>query len=330
MSGFLKALGITDVATYDPHALWQANSASPNIEFPIGTGWDAVESVPNVAVRMLDIVELALGGDGHHGAIQGMVDSALPHLMSSMVTSLCTTQGPDKVSVILADFFEEGYEFRGLDALPHVLASVNNLKLKDRGLRLLNFALAEEMDRRKHLFNQCGVMDFAQYQQRRTDSADIPALPHIVMFLNALHQYRHLPHVQPELKRLFALAAQGRSLGFHLIPCEQFFTHESLGVFSEHVAWGISLRVPSSESARFLVNSTEPLEFPKDPGVGMLFTADHNTARYLCVFDPSDTVPGGEESAVDALVHRLSHYQSAGADESSLKRLLSVLDCRVG
>src|SRR5690606_30903701 len=89
-----KLLGIADLETFDPHALWSQRTGAYRLRVPIGVTEDGqpVE---------LDIKESAQGGMGPHGVLIGATGSGKSELLRTLVLALALTHSSEVLNFVL-------------------------------------------------------------------------------------------------------------------------------------------------------------------------------------------------------------------------------------
>ena len=113
-------LGVGDPLTLDVRQSWKPRPLHQHLRIPFGTGeqGQAVE---------LDIKESAQGGMGPHGICIGATGSGKSEFLRTLVLGMAMVHNPEQLNFILVDF-KGGATFLGLDALPHVSATITNLE----------------------------------------------------------------------------------------------------------------------------------------------------------------------------------------------------------
>ncbi|MGL5817805.1 MAG: FtsK/SpoIIIE domain-containing protein [Phycicoccus sp.] len=175
---------------------------------------------------------LDLRRDGPHVLVGGTTGSGKSEFLRTFVTSLAASSPPDELTLVLVDF-KGGAAFGPCAALPQVVGLVTDLDehLVDRALA----SLGAELRRRERLLAAKGAGDLDDYRrQRRTDDDPLPRLVVVVDELRALVD--ELPGFVSGLVRL---AAQGRSLGIHLVLA----TQRPAGTITPEIQANVDLRV---------------------------------------------------------------------------------------
>lgn len=171
-------------------------------------------------------VSVDLVRDGPHVLVAGTTGSGKSELLQTLVTGLALGRSPDELSFALVDF-KGGASFGACGRLPHVVGQVTDL---DPGLAGRALAgLRAELHRRERLLATAGVATIDDLPRGR-----LARLVVVVDEFRALAD--DLPDVVPGLLRV---AAQGRSLGVHLVLA----TQRPAGAVSADVRANVTLRL---------------------------------------------------------------------------------------
>lgn len=245
---FFNVLGIDDIETYDPEAVWVTNSHADSIVAPIGYMRVGDALVPEVST-------LDFSRDGHNGAVQGRTGSGRSYFLRSIVLSLATRYGPDRVSLLLADGMGP-VMFRGFEALPHTVANVWCDGFHEECFDTLISTIAQEIQRRVEVLELHGCQNSAEYRRERHARAaeeDWPPLPDLMAILD---EFCWILEEQPEKReRLIDIASRGPSTGVHLIVASQHFTESMLEGLDEQLGFRFSLSVNRAEHSRALIGT---------------------------------------------------------------------------
>jgi S-DNA-T family DNA segregation ATPase FtsK/SpoIIIE len=146
--------------------------------------------------------------DGPHLLVAGTTGSGKSELLQTFVLGLALTRSPADLALVLVDF-KGGASLGACSGLPHVVGQVTDL---EPGLAARALAgLRAELRRRERVLADHGVPDVA-------------ALPHgtLPRLVVVIDEFRALADDLPEfLPALLRVAAQGRSLGVHLVLATQ-------------------------------------------------------------------------------------------------------------
>lgn len=206
-----------------PQALAALWGGADSWAVPLGTGADG-------APVRLDLVR-----DGPHLLVAGTTGSGKSELLQTLVLGLALIRSPADLALVLVDF-KGGASLGACPGLPHVVGQVTDLEpgLAARALS----GLRAELRRREHVLAAHGVPDIAALAPG--------VLPRLVVVID---EFRALADDLPEfLPALLRVAAQGRSLGVHLVLATQ----------RPGGAVGPDLR--ANVSARIALRVTDPLE----------------------------------------------------------------------
>ena len=187
-------------------------------------------------------LELDLSDEGFHAVIIGATGSGKSQLLTSWLTSLTDSYGPDQLALALFDF-KGGACLGSFAQMNHSLGFATDL---DHNATTLLEAVAEQLVYRERLLA-------AESAGRIQDlSADLRPANLLVVADEVLP----LLAVATATQTLDAIASRGRSLGVHLIV-----TGQSLS--------GIPRNLISNLGARFLVGKPDPVEMAQ-LGMGRL------------------------------------------------------------
>jgi DNA segregation ATPase FtsK/SpoIIIE, S-DNA-T family len=171
-------------------------------------------------------VAVDLVRDGPHVLVAGTTGAGKSELLQTLVTGLALGRPPAELSFALVDF-KGGASFGACGRLPHVVGQVTDL---DPGLAGRALAgLRAELHRRERLLATAGVASIDDLPRGR-----LARLVVVVDEFRALAD--DLPDVVPGLLRV---AAQGRSLGVHLVLA----TQRPAGAVSADVRANVTLRL---------------------------------------------------------------------------------------
>ncbi|PFG44103.1 S-DNA-T family DNA segregation ATPase FtsK/SpoIIIE [Isoptericola jiangsuensis] len=183
--------GLVDLT--DPAAAW---TRADGWSVPLGVGTDGSP------------VRFDLVADGPHLLVAGTTGAGKSELLQSLVLGLAAARSPADLALALVDF-KGGASFGRCADLPHVVGQVTDLEPGLAGRALAG--LRAELRRREHVLAD----------HRAASLADAPpgTLPRLVVVVD---EFRALADDLPEfLPGLLRVAAQGRSLGVHLVLATQ-------------------------------------------------------------------------------------------------------------
>ncbi|WP_207022717.1 FtsK/SpoIIIE domain-containing protein [Phycicoccus sp. DTK01] len=229
---------------------------------------------------------LDLHRDGPHVLVGGTTGSGKSELLRTLVTGLALDSSPDDVTLLLVDF-KGGAAFGPCVDLPHVVGLVTDLDshLVDRMLD----SLAAELRRREQLLADLGAADIDT--ARRLTRSDEAALPRLVVVVD---EVRALVDAHPDaVGSLVRLAAQGRSLGIHLVLATQRPTGTLGAEIQANVTLRIAFRVRDRADSCLVVESDDAALVPPDrPGRGVRRGGDGVLRPFqAALVAPADTRP---------------------------------------
>ncbi|WP_371173911.1 FtsK/SpoIIIE domain-containing protein [Buchananella felis] len=186
----------------------------PSLRAPIGVG----QGGP---------VYLDLERDGPHALVAGRTGSGKSELLTFFLTGLALRNSPADLNLLLFDY-KGGATFNPLRVLPHTVAVLTDLD-GAAGERALQ-ALQVELARRERLLTEFGRREVGQLPPGQRPAA----------LVVAVDEFRVLRDSHPHLlATLLRLAAQGRSLGMHLVLA----TQRPAGAISPEIAANTSVRI---------------------------------------------------------------------------------------
>ncbi|MFC7878571.1 FtsK/SpoIIIE domain-containing protein [Isoptericola sp. NPDC057391] len=221
--------------------------------FDPGPAWDAAAgwAVPLGRDARGRPVTFDLVADGPHLLVAGTTGAGKSELLQSLVLGLATRRSPRDVALALVDF-KGGASFGACGRLPHVVGQVTDL---DPGLAGRALAgLRAELRRREHVLARHGAADLAALPP---GSPDAP--PRLVVVVD---EFRALADDLPDfLPGLLRVAAQGRSLGVHLVLA----TQRPAGAVSADVRANVSARL-----ALRVVDAADSLDVVETPAAARI------------------------------------------------------------
>jgi len=279
-----REVGWADLAMTNTHQIGRA----PVFATAMGVGADGVVSVD------LDI-------HGPHLLIAGTTGAGKSALLETFVLGLAHRVPPTKLNIALIDF-KGGAGLRHCMELPHVVGALTDLDghLAQRAL----VALSAELEDRKRSLAAAGYGSFAEWE-RATG-----APPRLLVVADEYQEIaQHHREFLPDLARL---AAQGRSLGLHLVLATQRPAGAVTPEIRANVSTTIALRVTSaSESQDLIGNGDAALLPPSIPGRAIM---SHGTARHtIQVARPSVVATPAVRLAGTPVVGSASELASAVA-----------------
>ncbi|WP_168429250.1 FtsK/SpoIIIE domain-containing protein [Microbacterium sp. K24] len=190
---------------------------------------------------VVDIVE-----DGPHAIVTGTTGTGKSELLVTWVTAIAASNGPDRVTFVLADF-KGGTAFEPLRELPQVAAVITDLD--EDGARRGVSSLTAELRHREAVLAAAGARDVRDV-----------ALPRLIIVVD---EFAALLQEHSDLGAVFTdVAARGRALGMHLI----LGTQRAAGVVRDALAANcplrMSLRVGDPADSRAVIGTDAAAEIP--------------------------------------------------------------------
>ena len=206
----------------DAHELrehWQEQAHSPT------RGAPALSAVLGVGAR--GPVRADLVADGPHALLAGTTGSGKSELLISWLVQLALSRAPDRLTLVLVDY-KGGAAFGPLAGLPHTAGVLTDLD--PAGTQRALSSLEAEVRRRERILAAHGAKDLSCLPPQ-------VVVPDLVV---AVDEFATLAGEHAEvLESLVRIAAQGRSLGIHLILA----TQRPQGAISPAIRANTSLRV---------------------------------------------------------------------------------------
>ena len=196
--------------------------------------------------------DLAL--DGPHALLAGTTGSGKSELLTSWLLQLACTVPPDLLSLVLVDY-KGGSAFTPLRGLPHTAGVLTDLDPADTARALSS--LEAEVRRRERILTRAGAKDVTR----------LPAGTVLPRLLVVVDEFATLACEHPDvLDTLVRVAAQGRSLGIHLVLA----TQRPGGVVSPAIRANTSLRVClkvlDTADSREVLGHDGAAHLPRHPG----------------------------------------------------------------
>lgn len=238
---------------------------------------------------------LDLVADGPHALVAGTTGSGKSEALLTWIRGICARHSPQEVRFILFDY-KGGSAFSPLAGLAHVDRVLTDLdaSLSARALR----ALSALLRRREGELAELGLPDYAAwaraYEQGRVETIG----PRIVIVID---EFRTLIDSHEDGSRaLVRLAAQGRSLGLHLIAATQRPAGAVSSEMRANLELRIALRCLSPADSMDVIASGAGAEIERIPGRAII--ADRGIVQFAMstgeepVFTGGVPLKGGEEA----------------------------------
>ena len=208
-----------DLDAHELREQWQEQAHSPT------RGAPALSAVLGVGAR--GPVHADLVADGPHALLAGTTGSGKSELLISWLVQLALSRAPDRLTLVLVDY-KGGAAFGPLAGLPHTAGVLTDLD--PAGTQRALSSLEAEVRRRERILAAHGAKDLSCLPPQ-------VVVPDLVV---AVDEFATLAGEHAEvLESLVRIAAQGRSLGIHLILA----TQRPQGAVSPAIRANTSLRV---------------------------------------------------------------------------------------
>ncbi|WP_402466856.1 FtsK/SpoIIIE domain-containing protein [Isoptericola aurantiacus] len=267
----------------------------PGRRWAAATGW----AVPLGRDAAGEPVTVDLVADGPHLLVAGTTGAGKSELLQSLVLGLALTRSPADLALALVDF-KGGASFGRCADLPHVVGQVTDLEAGLAGRALAG--LRAELRRRERVL--------AEHRAAALDDAPPGTLPRLVVVID---EFRALADDLPEfLPGLLRVAAQGRSLGVHLVLATQRPAGAVSTDVRANVSTRIALRVVDTADSHDVVETAAAARIPVDrPGRAVLRVGAAPPVVLQCAH--AGAAPDGGES----VVRRVPHGHRPGTDATS-------------
>ena len=208
-----------DLDAHELREQWQEHAHSPT------RGAPALSAVLGVGAQ--GPVRADLVADGPHALLAGTTGSGKSELLISWLVQLALSRAPDRLTLVLVDY-KGGAAFGPLAGLPHTAGVLTDLD--PAGTQRALSSLEAEVRRRERILAAHGAKDLSYLPPQ-------VVVPDLVV---AVDEFATLAGEHAEvLESLVRIAAQGRSLGIHLILA----TQRPQGAVSPAIRANTSLRV---------------------------------------------------------------------------------------
>ncbi len=248
-----------DVAT-----TWQRSDS--RLCTPIGVGLNG---------ESLELVEVDLAGDSPHAVIAGTTGAGKSELLTAWLLGLAMRYPPAHVTMALVDY-KGGATFGALARLPHVLDVLTDLD-HDATTRALE-SLRVEIQRRERLFSQAEVANLSEYNAQAREP--------IARLIIAVDEFRVLADEYPDvLEQVMRVAAQGRSLGLHVILATQRPGGTMTPDIRANMGLRACLRVVEETDSIDILGTPAAARLPATPGRMILLDEHPRTVQTLWAGD---------------------------------------------
>ena len=197
-----------------------------------GARWRARPPAAVIGSGPHGIHSIDLSRDGPHVLVGGTTGSGKSEFLRTLVVSLAISTPPSDLTLVLVDF-KGGAAFGPCADLPHVVGVVTDLD--DHLVARALTSLRAELRRRERMLADAGTPDLEAYA--RSPRARQDPMPRLVVVVDELRTL--VDEVPDFVSGLVRLAAQGRSLGIHLV----LSTQRPSGAITAEVQANVSLRI---------------------------------------------------------------------------------------
>ncbi|WP_062518624.1 FtsK/SpoIIIE domain-containing protein [Demequina silvatica] len=227
-------------------------------------------------------VMLDLDADGPHVLVAGTTGSGKSALLETVVAGLAHAHPPERLGVALVDL-KGGAGLGACAALPHARGLLTDLE--PGSARRMLLGLAHELRERKRALAREALPSWVAWEQRGAASARL---------LVVVDEFQELGALDPGLlSELARLAAQGRSLGVHLLLATQRPAGAVSPAIRANVGTVIALRTATAAESHDLLGDASAAELPGSaPGRAILASPRGRTTLQaaLPVADPTPPV----------------------------------------
>lgn len=216
-------------------------------------------------------VEIDLGGDSPHAIVAGTTGAGKSELLTSWLVGLAVRYPPAHVSMVLVDY-KGGATFGALARLPHALEVLTDLD-HPYTVRALE-SLRVEIHRREQVLKASASASIAQHNGAAREP--------LARLLIVVDEFRVLADEYPEvLDQLVRVAAQGRSLGIHVVLATQRPGGAMTPDIRANMGVRACLRVIEAGDSTDLLGTAEAAHLPSIPGRMLLRTETTRTVQAL-------------------------------------------------
>lgn len=212
-------------------------------------------------------VSLDLVADGPHALVAGCTGSGKSEALLGWLASIAHCYSPERVRFILIDY-KGGSTFARLADLPHTQALLTDL---DAGAtsRALD-GIASLLLRREAALSELALPDLAAWERaHEADPLAVAAPP--PRLIVAIDEFRVLADTHPSsMDVLLRLAAQGRSLGLHLIAATQRPSGAVNASMRANMDIRLALRCVSAADSTDILGDARASALPRVPGRAVL------------------------------------------------------------
>lgn len=277
-----------DLADHLPelgHLVSQWRAHDEHLSAPVGV------DVTSGALHHID-----LAGDAPHAIIAGTTGAGKSVLLTSWLLGIAARYPPTAVSMVLIDY-KGGATFGPLADLPHVLDVLTDLD-HSATVRALE-SLRVEIHRRERLLARAGVAEILEFNTGGHER--------MARLLVVVDEFRVLADEYPTvLDGLVRVAAQGRSLGIHVVLATQRPSGAMTPDIRANMGIRACLRVVEETDSIDLLGSAGAAHLPAIPGRMILRTDSLHTVQTLW---DAECAPSVVEACLNAARSTPGHAQ---------------------
>lgn len=285
---------VSDELPVSPRWWWTVTRTTNQDCLPKRVDWDPHASVGTVGSLSVVIghaqsgpVALDLVSDGPHALVAGCTGSGKSEALLGWLASIAHCYSPERVRFILIDY-KGGSTFARLADLPHTQALLTDL---DAGAtaRALD-GIASVLRSREATLADMGLPDLASWERAHDTAPDTVAAPPPRLIV-AIDEFRVLADTHPSsMDVLLRLAAQGRSLGLHLIAATQRPSGAINASMRANMDIRLALRCVSAADSTDILGDCRASALPRVPGRAVL--AGVGTLQLTYMADVARVVDG--------------------------------------
>lgn len=254
---------VPDSVTWEDLAQWEPDeSHSQCLRVPIGHDGHRLVSI--------DLVS-----DGPHALLAGTTGSGKSEALTTWLAQMCERFSPRQVQLVLIDY-KGGATFTPLTRLPHTRQVLTDLEpdATSRAIRGLSSLLRE----RERDLARLGFPDIRRWHEAHCRGA-APEPPARIII--AIDEFRVLADSHPDtLDALVRLAAQGRSLGLHLIAATQRPSGAITPAMRSNIDIRIALRCATEADSLDAIGTPAAASLPRHPGRALINGGTHIQFAY--------------------------------------------------
>ena len=285
---------VSDELPVSPRWWWTVTRTTNQDCLPKRVDWDPHASVGTVGSLSVVIghaqsgpVALDLVSDGPHALVAGCTGSGKSEALLGWLASIAHCYSPERVRFILIDY-KGGSTFARLANLPHTQALLTDL---DAGAtaRALD-GIASVLRSREATLADMGLPDLASWERAHDTAPDTVTAPPPRLIV-AIDEFRVLADTHPSsMDVLLRLAAQGRSLGLHLIAATQRPSGAINASMRANMDIRLALRCVSAADSTDILGDCRASALPRVPGRAVL--AGVGTLQLTYMADVARVVDG--------------------------------------